>query len=104
MPAIVPDLSLPFRHLSDRSCVPGPHLFTGLSTLGYPDFRDTGTGRMLVADPGESYGIAAIDGGPVPPADGRWAPAEALTEEASGITPPPPVPPVPPVPEGSNAT
>lgn len=84
--------------------------FLGQVTTGFPDYRDTATSRMLVAEPGGSYGIEAIDGQlPVPPADGRWAAAaEDLSEESGappGITPPPEVPPVPPVPplEGSDA-
>jgi hypothetical protein len=79
----------------------GPYSFSGLNTLGYPDYRDLGTGRMLVAAPGESYEIAAIDGQlVVPPPDGRWA--AASSGAPPGITPPPPVPPVPAV-EGSEA-
>lgn len=72
-------------------------MFTGPSPLGYPDYADTATDRMLTADPGGTYGIRAVDGiMPVPPADGRWVTAWA---------PPPPVPPVPelPEPEGSEA-
>jgi hypothetical protein len=86
----------------------GPFAFTGLSTTGYPDYRDTATSRMLVADPGGSYGIEAIDLRlAVPPPDGRWSTAEPLSEDSGappGITSPPPVPPVPPVPlvEGSE--
>jgi hypothetical protein len=83
--------------------VPGPsYTFTGYVTTGFPDYRDTATGRTLVADPGGSYSIEAIDPGrPVPPY-GPWAAAAV-----SGAPPgPPPVPPVPPVPaedEGSEA-
>jgi hypothetical protein len=52
----------------------GSYVFTGLNILGYPDYADTGTGRTLVAEPGGSYGIRAIDGrAAVPPGDGRWA-------------------------------
>lgn len=90
------------------------YAFTGLSTLGYPDYRDTETGRMLTAEPGGSYGIAAVDGkATVPPADGRWQASEpppppalsGLFTGSPGPEPPPEVPPVPPVPEpeGSDA-
>jgi hypothetical protein len=89
--------------------VPGPYSFTGHVTTGFPDYRDTATGRMLIAEPGGSYGIEAINGAGVPPgtqwvtapegqgrgADGRWA----------APPDPPPVPPVPSVPavnEGSE--
>ena len=82
----------------------GTYSFVGLNTLGYPDYRDLATGRMLVADPGGSYGIAAIDSQlAVPPPDGRW---QAGSGAPPGPPPAPPaVPPVPPVPavEGSEA-
>ena len=82
----------------------GPYSFVGLNTLGYPDYRDLATGRMLVADPGGSYSIAAIDAQlAVPPPDGRW---QAGRGAPPGLPPvPPAVPPVPPVPavEGSEA-
>jgi hypothetical protein len=76
--------------------------FTGQNTLGYPDYADTGTGRMLVAEPGGSYGIRAIDGrAAVPPADGRWATAGS---SPGGAPPgPPPVPPVPSVPQAEGS-
>ena len=70
------------------------YTYTGFSTLGFADYVDTATDRMLVADPGCSYGIRAVDGvAPVPPTDGRW-------KTATGGAPPspPPVPGVPPVP------
>ena len=79
-----------------------PFTFTGLSTLGYPDYADTASGHMLVAEPGQAYGIRAIDGkATVPPPDGRWTAASG----SGGAPPPPPsVPPVPSVPavEGSE--
>lgn len=60
--------------------------FTGQGTLGYFSYADTDTGRMLVADPGGTYGIRATEQGlVVPPPDGRWASAEAPAS-------PPPVP------------
>ena len=54
--------------------MPGPTFtYTGTSALGYADYRDPATGVMLVAEPGGSYLIEAIDGErPVPPTDGRW--------------------------------
>ena len=94
--------------------------FTGYVTTGFPDYRDTATGRMLIAEPGGSYGIEAINGGGIPPgtqwaAADRDAPADLADEaEAQGrgaagrwAAPPdpPPVPPVPSVPavnEGSE--
>lgn len=80
--------------------MPGPFNYLGLSTLGYPSYADTDTGRMLVADPGGSYGIRAIEDGAVPPPDGRWA----TPSSGKKTTPPPGVPPVPAVPavEGSD--
>jgi hypothetical protein len=78
--------------------VAGPFTYTGVSTLGYFSYADTGTGKMLVADPGGSYSIRAIDPGlAVPPPDGRWA----ATGQDYTITwePPPSPPPVPEVPE-----
>jgi hypothetical protein len=83
--------------------VPGPYDYAGLSVMGYPAYADTATGRMLIAEPGGSYGIRAIDGGAVPPPDGRWK-AESGAPPGSPPAPPsvPPVPPVPPV-EGSDA-
>jgi hypothetical protein len=50
--------------------------FTGPATLGYMAYADTETGEMLVAEPGQSYGIRAVEPGlPVPPGDGRWTAA-----------------------------
>lgn len=84
--------------------MPGLYDYLGPNTLGYADYRDLATGRMLVASPGGSYGMEAISlTAPVPPTDGRWAQASV----SSGPPPePPPVPPVPSVPalaEGSDA-
>jgi hypothetical protein len=78
------------------------YTFTGYATMGYPDYADLATGRMLVAQPGGSYGIRAIDGKmTVPPGDGRWAVSESFGDEYADAPPaPPPVPPVPPVPGG----
>jgi hypothetical protein len=77
------------------------YTFTGYVTTGYQDYRDTGTGKMLVADPGGSYGIQAIDLQlAVPPPDGRWTAAEVTGGwDAAPWEPPPSPPPVPEVPE-----
>lgn len=88
----------------------GPYDFLGLSTLGYNDYRDEATGRMLVAEPGSAYAIAAIDGElTVPPPDGRWADTADLpgsaTAEAEPSPPPRLIPPprVPALTEGGDA-
>jgi len=77
------------------------YTFTGLSLLGYPSYANTDTGKTLVAEPGESYGIRAIDPGlAVPPPDGRWAEAGGDGWSAPPEPPAPPsVPEVPAVPE-----
>jgi hypothetical protein len=50
--------------------------YTGQSTLGYFSYADLDSGEMLVADPGGSYSIRAVEPGlPVPPGDGRWTAA-----------------------------
>lgn len=56
--------------------------YLGYAVLGYPDYADAGdgdrAGKMLVAEPGGSYEIRAInDGAPVPPDDDRWDPPYA---------------------------
>jgi hypothetical protein len=62
------------------------YIYRGHATLGYPDYADRATGRMLIAEPGGTYQIrACADGLPMPPG-GPW---EAVTP------PPPPVAPVP---------
>lgn len=49
------------------------YMFTGYATRGYPSYADLETGRMLIADPGGTYQMRAINPGlPVPPDDGRW--------------------------------
>lgn len=77
--------------------MPGLFTFTGYVTTGFPDYRDLATGRMLVAEPGRSYGIAAINlTDPLPPG-AQWTAASSTA--SSGAPPgPPPVPPVPEVP------
>lgn len=66
--------------------MPEAYKFTGTQTLGYFAYGDVSTGRMLVADPGESYQIRACEEGlAVPPPDGRWVTADAPPS-------PPPVP------------
>jgi hypothetical protein len=71
------------------------YVFTGLSTTGFPYYADADTGEMLIAEPGESYRIRAVeDYLPVPPGDGHWvAPAPPA---------PPAVPPAKPSPEGGE--
>ena len=74
------------HHRKDR--VADRFSFTGQSTLGYFSYADTDTGRMLVADPGGTYGIRATEQGlVVPPPDGRWTSAEAV--DAPSWSPPP---------------
>jgi hypothetical protein len=52
--------------------VPGQtYKYLGHSPLGFPDYCDMATGRMLIAEPGESYEIRAVNqGAPVPPMTG----------------------------------
>jgi hypothetical protein len=76
--------------------VPGPsYEFTGNVTTGFPDYRDTATGKMLVAEPHGIYSIQAINLSDAVPPGAQWAQAPA---DFSGGAPPGP-PPVPPVPE-----
>jgi hypothetical protein len=68
--------------------VAGTFKFTGHQTLGYFAYADTETQKMLVAEPGGTYGIRAVEHGlPVPPADGRWVSGDPPD------TPPPPAAP-----------
>jgi hypothetical protein len=76
----------------------GLFTFTGTVTTGFPDYRDTATGRMLVAEPGHSYGIEAINLTDAVPPGSLWVPASG-DYSGSGGAPPGPPPPVPPVPE-----
>jgi hypothetical protein len=79
--------------------VPDPSFtFTGNVTTGFPDYRDTATGRMLVADPGGSYSIEAVNLTDAVPPGAQWVAASG--DDSSGGAPPgpPPVPSVPPVP------
>ena len=77
------------------------YTFTGLGPLGYPQYVDSVTETMLIADTGGTYGIRTVEEGfPVPPGDGRWA----------AVSPPPWTPPpakqpvtVPAAPEGGAA-
>ena len=62
------------------------YTFTGLGPTGYYAYTDLATEKMLIAEPGESYGIRAVEEGfPVPPGDGRWV-------TAAPPSPPPPAP------------
>ena len=86
--------------------VAATYTFTGQSQLGYYAYSDVSTGRMLVAEPGESYQIRACEQGlAVPPPDGRWVaaadPHDALWPAAE-TEPEPPVT-VPAEPEGAEA-
>ena len=62
------------------------YTFTGLGPLGYPQYVDSVTETMLIADTGGTYGIRTVEEGfPVPPGDGRWV-------TAAPPSPPPPAP------------
>lgn len=74
--------------------------FTGYVTTGFPDYRDTATGRMLVAEPGGSYGIEAINLADAVPPGTQWAAANGHSGAPPG---PPPVPPVPSMPEAEGS-
>jgi len=64
--------------------------YLGTSQLGYPAYADTSTGTMLIADPGGSYGIRAVEEGlPIPPPDGRWAAPPGLPPVIFSPPPPP---------------
>lgn len=61
----------------------------------YLDYADAATGRTLEVAPGGSYDVRAREPGmPVPPADGRWAPASPppLTDLAAEDETPGPEP------------
>jgi hypothetical protein len=59
-------------------------VYTGSGTRSYMDYCDLATDRMLVAEPGGTYGMRATwDKLPVPPGDGFWEEApEADAVEA----------------------
>ena len=62
------------------------YTFTGLGPTGYYAYTDLATEKMLIAEPGGTYGIRAVEEGfPVPPGDGRWV-------TAAPPSPPPPAP------------
>lgn len=86
----------------------GPYEYLGESVLTYPSYRDTEADRMLIAEPGSSYSMAAVDESapdadgnryplPVPPNDGRWAenapPPPAPKVSAPEVSTPAPEPP-----------
>jgi hypothetical protein len=78
--------------------VPGPsYEFTGNVTTGFPDYRDTATGRMLVAEPRGIYSIEAINLTDAVPPGVQWIPASGGYSDSGA--PPPGPPPVTPVPE-----
>ena len=69
------------------------YTFTGLGPLGYPQYVDSVTETMLIADTGGTYGIRTVEEGfPVPPGDGRW----------SAVAPAPAAPPGPPPPAAAK--
>lgn len=62
-----------------------PYLFLGATSLSYTQYLDTGTGRMLQASPGGTYGMAPVPGAgnlPVPPGDGLWGPCPEPEDSA----------------------
>ena len=64
--------------------------YLGTSQLGYPAYADTSTGTMLIADPGGTYSIRAVEEGlAIPPPDGRWA-APSEPPPPAIFSPPPP--------------
>ena len=78
--------------------MPGPSfVFTGNVTTGFPDYRDTATGRMLVAEPRGCYGIEAVNLTDAVPPGVQWIPASGGYSDSGA--PPPGPPPVTPVPE-----
>jgi hypothetical protein len=66
--------------------VPSADTFTFLGpepVLGYMAFRDLDTGTALVASPGQSYRIGAVEEGlPMPP-DARWVPSDSEDAKAA---------------------
>jgi hypothetical protein len=65
--------------------VPGKYTYTDQVKRGYFAWVDADTGRMLIAEPGESYNIRAVeDWAEVPPPDGRWVPVTAGKKAAAG--------------------
>jgi hypothetical protein len=73
--------------------VAGTFTYLGQGTLGYPSYADLETGTMLVAEPGQSYGIRAVEQGfPVPPGDGRWSASRSSARSAKSAAPPGPPP------------
>lgn len=71
--------------------MPQAYAYTGTDTRGYVSYADLDTGRMLVADPGGTYGMRAVEAGlAIPPPDGRWGPPDG--PPAPAIFSPPPAP------------
>ena len=67
-------------------------VYTGSGTRSYMDYCDLATDRMLVAEPGGTYGMRATwDKLPVPPGDGFWeeAPEPDAVEAAAEAAPEP---------------
>lgn len=67
--------------------------YLGNQTMLYQGYLDEATGRMLIAGPGNSYEMSAVDPGlPVPPGDGRWQAADDDDSAPVWSSPPSPEP------------
>ena len=64
------------------------YTYTGYDSRGYFGYRDLETQRMLIAEPGGTYAIGAVnEGSPLPPGDGPWqaaSPARKAPRAAEG--------------------
>lgn len=75
------------------------YTFTGYGQTGYPAYIDVSTERMLIADPGGTYGMRSNEEGfPIPPGDGRWT----AVRSAPPSPPPPAAKPAASVPAASE--
>ena len=70
----------------------GPYLYLGTQENWYQDYLDDATGKMLAAQPGESYSMTGVNGGPVPPTDGRWSDPSGTPEPEPVWSAPAPAP------------
>lgn len=76
------------------------YTFTGYGQTGYPAYIDVSTERMLIADPGGTYGMRSNEEGfPVPPGDGRWT-----AVKSSPPSPPPAAKPLVTAPAAAEGT
>lgn len=83
--------------------MPDTYVFMGLSTTGYPHYARVDTGEMLIAEPGESYQMRAVEEGlPIPPSDGRWEAAGNGKGASVPAKPAAPAPTKPSAPEGGE--